>query len=259
MSGSASLWHDSLRLQLSQALSTMIGTKVILTDQAQSAPATETWWLTIQVRQPEPGTIWIGAESSDWKDLGATLLEAAGVEATEEDARSTYLEVVGQAVGGTTRDASGWLAREVLCSPPETGSAPPNSVPSIAVHVQTESVQAVLRIAYEGVLGPGTPKEAHPTRENVGAAALPSRTIELLLDVELPLSISFGRAALPLKDVIKLTSGSIVELNRSVSEPVDVVVNNCVIARGEVVVVEGNYGVRIDRIISREERLRTLR
>jgi flagellar motor switch protein FliN/FliY len=78
------------------------------------------------------------------------------------------------------------------------------------------------------------------------------------LDVELPVSVSFGRAQLALKDVIKLTTGSIIELNRSVSEPVEVIVNNCVIARGEVVVVEGNFGVRIRQVISRQERLRTL-
>jgi flagellar motor switch protein FliN/FliY len=74
----------------------------------------------------------------------------------------------------------------------------------------------------------------------------------------MPVSVSFGRAQLPLKDVLRLTSGSIVELNRSVTEPVEVIVNNCVIARGEVVVVEGNYGVRVREIISRSERLRTL-
>ena len=86
-----------------------------------------------------------------------------------------------------------------------------------------------------------------------------SRKMELLLDVELPVSVSFGRAQLLLKDVIKLTTGSIIELNRSISEPVDVIVNNCVIARGEVVVVEGNFGVRVHEVVSRQERLRTLR
>ena len=70
--------------------------------------------------------------------------------------------------------------------------------------------------------------------------------------------MSFGRAQVPLKDVLKLTTGSVVELNRAVSEPVEVIVNNCVIARGEVVVVEGNFGVRIQQVISRQERLRTL-
>lgn len=82
--------------------------------------------------------------------------------------------------------------------------------------------------------------------------------MELLLDVELPVSVSFGSAQLPLKDVLKLTSGSIVELDRSISEPVEVIINNCIIARGEVVVVEGNYGVRIQQIISRRERLQTI-
>jgi flagellar motor switch protein FliN/FliY len=72
-------------------------------------------------------------------------------------------------------------------------------------------------------------------------------------------SVSFGRAQLPLKDVLKLTTGSIVELNRTVEDPVELIINNCVIARGEVVMVEGNYGVRIQEILSRQERLRTLK
>jgi flagellar motor switch protein FliN len=92
---------------------------------------------------------------------------------------------------------------------------------------------------------------------NSAAAGTPG-SIDLLLDVELPVSVSFGRAQLMLKDVIKLTTGSIVELNRALSEPVEVIVNNWVIARGEVVVVEGNYGIRIKQVISRQERLRTL-
>ena len=106
------------------------------------------------------------------------------------------------------------------------------------------------------------PAPAHESAEapppKAPAPAPPPNSIDLLLDVELPVSVSFGRAQLALKDVIKLTTGSIVELNRSVSEPVEVIVNNCVIARGEVVVVEGNFGIRIKQVISRQERLRTL-
>lgn len=96
------------------------------------------------------------------------------------------------------------------------------------------------------------PGRAHDALE----AAHPSPpTLELLLDVELPLSISFGRTYLALRDVLKLSTGSIVELNCPANAYVDVIVNNCTIARGEVVVIEGNYGVRIDEIISRRERL----
>lgn len=82
--------------------------------------------------------------------------------------------------------------------------------------------------------------------------------MDLLGDVQLPVSISFGQSHLPLKDVIKLTTGSIIELNRTISEPVEVLVNNCVIARGEVVVVEGNFGVRIQHVVSRRDRLRSV-
>ncbi len=86
-----------------------------------------------------------------------------------------------------------------------------------------------------------------------------SRTMDLLMDVDLPVSISFGKAQLPMKDVLKLTTGSIVELNRGVNDQVEVLVNECLIARGEVVVVEGNYGVRIQEIASRQDRLRSLK
>ncbi len=57
--------------------------------------------------------------------------------------------------------------------------------------------------------------------------------------------------------MLKLNTGSIVELDRFVSDPVEVVVNDCVIGHGEVVVVDGNYGVRINQLSSREDRLRT--
>ena len=104
------------------------------------------------------------------------------------------------------------------------------------------------------------PEPARPAaREDPPEAIPPSRTMDLLLDVELPVSISFGKAYMPLKDLLKLTTGSIVELNRTVNDQVEVLVNQSLIARGEVVVVEGNYGVRIQEIASRRDRLRSMR
>jgi flagellar motor switch protein FliN/FliY len=84
-----------------------------------------------------------------------------------------------------------------------------------------------------------------------------SGTLDLLLELELPVSVSFGKAQMPLQQVLKWTTGSIVELESAVNEPVEVLVNNCVIARGEVVVVDGNYGVRVQQIVSRAQRLQT--
>ena len=79
--------------------------------------------------------------------------------------------------------------------------------------------------------------------------------LSLLLDVELPLSVSFGHTFMPIRDILRLSTGSVVELDCAANEPVELIVNNCTIARGSVVVMDGNYGVRIDEIISRQDRM----
>ncbi len=80
----------------------------------------------------------------------------------------------------------------------------------------------------------------------------------MLLDVELPITVSFGEAEMQLKDVLKLGVGSVIELDKSVNDPVTVIVNQKPIAKGEVVMVEGNYGVRILEVESTAERIRSL-
>ena len=69
------------------------------------------------------------------------------------------------------------------------------------------------------------------------------------------MSVAFGRTTVPVHDILKLASGSIIELNCPANDLVEIIVNNCMIARGEVVVIEGNYGVRVREIISRSERM----
>lgn len=87
---------------------------------------------------------------------------------------------------------------------------------------------------------------------------LANKNLQRLLDLELAVSLSFGQTTMLLKDVLRLGPGSIIELDHTIGEPVSVVVNNKVIARGEVVVVDGNYGVRITEIQSAAERIRSL-
>jgi flagellar motor switch protein FliN len=79
--------------------------------------------------------------------------------------------------------------------------------------------------------------------------------LSLLLDVELPLTVSFGHTFMPLRDVLRLSTGSVIELDCAMDEPVSVVVNNRVIARGSAVVIDGSYGVRIEEVISRQDRM----
>jgi flagellar motor switch protein FliN/FliY len=82
--------------------------------------------------------------------------------------------------------------------------------------------------------------------------------IDLLLDVELPISVSFGHTEMPLKDVMKLGAGSVIELDKSVNDPVTIIVNHKPIATGEVVIVDGKYGVRILEVESTADRIRSL-
>ncbi len=83
-------------------------------------------------------------------------------------------------------------------------------------------------------------------------------SIDLLMDVNLPVSIELGRTQLSISEILSLGPGSVVELARLAGEPVDVMVNHKLVARGEVVVVEENFGVRITQLITPEERLRLL-
>lgn len=79
--------------------------------------------------------------------------------------------------------------------------------------------------------------------------------IELILDVPLELTVELGRKRMYIKEVLELTVGSIVELDRVAGEPVDVLVNGRIMARGEVVVIEDNFGIRITEIINPQEQL----
>jgi len=82
--------------------------------------------------------------------------------------------------------------------------------------------------------------------------------IDLLMDVNLPVSIELGRTKMSISDILALGPGSVVELARLAGEPVDVMVNQKLVARGEVVVVDENFGVRITQLITPEERVRLL-
>lgn len=106
-----------------------------------------------------------------------------------------------------------------------------------------------------------TEKESAKIPSNDAQAAQGKNTnwnIDLLLDVELPVSVLFGRSEMPLKDVLKLGVGSVVELDRSVNDPVTLIVNHKPVAKGEVVMVDGNYGIRILEVESTAERIRSL-
>ncbi len=85
------------------------------------------------------------------------------------------------------------------------------------------------------------------------ARPMGSPAAPLLMGVKLPIRVLMGRTELPLRDIARLGGGSVVELDCSPDSPVDIIVNDRLIAQGEIVVVGGNYGVRITRIASHNQ------
>jgi len=86
-----------------------------------------------------------------------------------------------------------------------------------------------------------------------------NKALDLLMDIEMPIVIELGRSQMSLKRILELGPGAIVEMDRLAGEPVDILINGKVVARGEVVVVDENFGVRIISLVSPEERLKLLR
>lgn len=82
--------------------------------------------------------------------------------------------------------------------------------------------------------------------------------LEVLLDVPLTISVELGRVTMKVQEVIDLGAGSIIEIDKAAGEPIDILVNGRLVARGEVVVVEDNFGVRVTEILSPKDRVLTL-
>jgi flagellar motor switch protein FliN/FliY len=209
------------------------------------------------------GAMWIVAAEESWRNAGGCAMRAAAIDESGADQlKAEYLDIVRQ----TASDIAQALTQRFRVEFTPAGGEQAGSLPQVdwgAVETTLGGAATRISVGFDPELLAalaGMASNSLPPRIETTGEPTPrtSTTFDLLLDVELPVSISFGRAQVALKDVLKLTVGSIVELNRDISDPVEVIVNNCVIARGEVVVVQGNFGVRIQTVISTQERLRTL-
>ena len=83
--------------------------------------------------------------------------------------------------------------------------------------------------------------------------------LDVILDVSVSLSLEVGRTRIPIRNLLQLNQGSVVELERAAGEPLDVFVNGTLIAQGEVVVVNDRFGVRLTDVVSPSERIKRLR
>lgn len=116
----------------------------------------------------------------------------------------------------------------------------PEETPQAATDVATQEMDAESQALLQDLAG------------DVPDAA----NLDLLLDVNLRISVELGRSQLKFRDVLNLANGSVVELARQTSEPVDILVNGALLAVGEVVVIDDHFAVRITKLLNRVERLK---
>ena len=159
------------------------------------------------------------------KELCRSISEAMGAEAQE----ATTEQPVSSASEGPMRSTGPTLESQAPTGGSAVGGATPVAQPvQFAPLTQTEPVAA-------------------------------PKNIDLILDVPVRVSVQLGETKMLIRDILALSPGSLVELNKLAGEPVDILVNGRVIARGEVVVIDENFGVRITAIVTTQERIERMR
>src|SRR6188474_3407672 len=101
--------------------------------------------------------------------------------------------------------------------------------------------------------------EFNDLQDGGGDAGARDVNLEVILDVPVTLSMEVGRTRIPIRNLLQLNQGSVVELDRAAGEPLDVFVNGTLVAHGEVVVVNDKFGIRLTDVISPSERIRKLK
>lgn len=131
-------------------------------------------------------------------------------------------------------------------STPETPGGPSEGLLKAAMRREAEA-RGVKRAPFESFDASGGP-----------ASGIDPQEIELVLDVPVAVTVELGRAKMQIRNLLSLSYGSVIELDIQAGEPLDIVVNGCLVAQGEVVIVNDRYGIRLTDIVTPTERLRKI-
>ncbi|MEI2663881.1 flagellar motor switch phosphatase FliY [Rossellomorea sp. LJF3] len=161
---------------------------------------------------------------------------------------------------------NGGATEEVAATSAPSMVETPNSVPEPVYSGITESVNAPHQSHSQhlgGHSGHTEPVHVQPaTFSSFEPATLgqqESKNLNMLLDIPLQVTVELGRTNRSVRDILELSSGSIIELDKLAGEPVDILVNSQLMAKGEVVVIDENFGVRITDIVSQSDRIKKLK
>lgn len=105
----------------------------------------------------------------------------------------------------------------------------------------------------------GEAKSANFTPLEETASGAPPQNLDFILDIPLQISVQLGSTRMLIKDLLQLSQGSVIELDKLAGEPMEILVNNRLIARGEVVVINEKFGIRLTDVVSPVERIKQLK
>jgi flagellar motor switch protein FliN len=213
--------------------------------QPAAAPPGTGWLVTVTTTEGARGTLRLQVERAGLEQI---VKRATGQE-TEPSAEETT-----RALEDWCRDAATAFAQRS-----ELGSARLSVSAAIEAgtleHADAAFDVAIgeltLRVAIAGRIEAADPRDAASSRQQTS-------NLDVILDIDLPLVVRFGRTEMTLKALAALGPGSVIDLGRSPEDPVDVLVSNQLVARGEVVIVAGSYGVRVTDVINPTERTRLM-
>jgi flagellar motor switch protein FliN len=237
---------EGLMAELATVLSATLG---LATTAAAAAAGGPVEWVVHCTTNAGAGTpLVLGFEHEQAAHLTSRVLLSEQT-LPDVDIADTFKELVSQAVGALN-------LKPILAGAPmavqtaERRAAGPAPANAVWYHMPVDGTLTLRAVAW-------MERRASQAKPKAAAMIVPEN-LDVILDIDLPLSVRFGHAEMTLDALTKLGPGSLIELARQPDDPVELLVNGKLIARGEVVVVSGNYGVRVNEVVSAAERIRTL-
>jgi flagellar motor switch protein FliN/FliY len=198
--------------------------------------------------------------AADHDDMAAFLVEARVIEAGQADAdmvRELWSGILASVAAGCGGKAAPAGVPEENTQPWALRLGNATVRLSVALEAAGDAVrsQPEKRAAKETTEKAGNPAEVGTPATGMRSAG----NFDLLLEVELDAAVRFGSRELELKELLELGPGDVVELDRQVADPVDLIVGDRIVARGEVVLVNGNFGLRVTEVAEPVRRLESIR
>jgi flagellar motor switch protein FliN len=235
----------------------------VVTPEAEALPfdgsVTPGWLVPCELAGPAAGTWYLAITDADATNLASRVLMKES--ASPDEIGEALQELTAQAFSGIGLEAP-FTGLTVSVGKPATAPVAPGApAGSFACRLDEANTLQFGCTYAAGSAAPSRPVAVPAPIASSAAAPTAEKTpdnLELILDIDMPLTVRFGEATVSIEALSKLGPGSLVELSRQPDDPVDVLINGRLVARGEVVVVAGNYGVRVTQVVSADERMRTL-